>query len=127
MAWCASLYLERVNEFATFDPNVKVASLGKVGQQPFSLVHCERRLQGGSCGGDTMPKAHSGMRNHGLSNESYQLPRDSPIRAVPKSANSTHIAIATNSLPILSERTDDSPLSYVSVDRLLDCERKNPR
>jgi len=52
MAWCASLYLERVNEFATFDPNVKVASLGKVGQQPFSFVHCERRLQGGFCGGD---------------------------------------------------------------------------
>jgi hypothetical protein len=31
-------YLEGVNEFAAFDPNLKVASLGKFGQQPFSLV-----------------------------------------------------------------------------------------
>src|SRR4028118_1404345 len=57
----------------------------------------------------TMPNAHRGIRNQGLSNAPYQLPRDSPIRAVPKSANNTHTATATNNGPILSERTNDLP------------------
>src|SRR5919112_199913 len=56
-----------------------------------------------------MPNAHRGIRNQGLSNASYQSPRDSPTRAVPKSANSTHTATATNNGPILSERTSDLP------------------
>src|SRR5918998_4575849 len=56
-----------------------------------------------------MPNAHRGIRNQGLSNAPYQLPRDSPIRAVPKSANSTHTATATNNGPILSERISDLP------------------
>src|SRR4028119_1391086 len=57
----------------------------------------------------TMPNAHRGIRNQGLSNAPYQLPRDSPTRAVPKSANNTHTATATNNGPILSERTNDLP------------------
>src|SRR5918998_3287538 len=60
----------------------------------------------------TMPNAHSGIRNQGLSNAPYQLPRDSPIRAVPKSANNTHTATATNNGPILNERTNDLPRSF---------------
>src|SRR4028118_2235950 len=57
----------------------------------------------------TMPNAHRGIRNQGLSNAPYQLPRDSPIRAVPKSANNTHTATATSNGPTLSERTNDLP------------------
>src|ERR671920_291482 len=57
----------------------------------------------------TMPNAHRGIRNQGLSSAPYQLPRGSPIRAVPKSANNTHTATATNNGPILSERINDLP------------------
>ncbi len=43
-----------------------------------------------------------------------QVPRDSPMRAVPKSANSTHIAMATNNGPILGKRTGDLPTSFAT-------------
>src|SRR5918998_628686 len=54
-----------------------------------------------------MPNAHRGIRNRGLSNAPYQLPSDSPARAVPNSANNTHTATATSNGPILSVRTSD--------------------
>src|SRR5918997_5465067 len=64
-----------------------------------------------------MPNAHKGIRNQGLSNAPYQSPRDSPTRAVPKIANSTQTATATNNGPILIELMNDLPLKHICPSR----------